>query len=260
MAKRTTTSTAQGQPNGSKASSQLELFAPGTLTPEASRTLLPAMSPATPNAISSQESASGASRFDKPAGPTRGQSGAEAAHANLSPRQAKKLGLLTSGISGHRSIGSSSSRDLQRSLENRLQALMPTTGLTWYNMTWKKWTTPSGLERMRLQAWPRPKSESVRTGWGIPRAGKNVGRGNANRTSGGRIEDMAAASYWPMRGDISIWSTAQTEDLGRLNPEHSRWIMGIPPLWSSCAPTETDCASLPPEPSSRNTSKRPREE
>lgn len=258
MAKRTTTSTAHGQPNGSKISSQLELFAPGTLIPDRSKRSRLTKSPDTPSATSSLESASGALPSDKQVGQTTGRSGRGRARVSRSREQAGKKASKIQGTSGQLSIGSSASIALQSSLESKLQALMPTTGSTWYRMAWKKWTTPSGLSRSLLRAWPHPKSASVRTGWGTPRAGKNEGLGDELRAKDGRIEDMAAASYWPMRGDISIWSTAQTEDLGRLNPEHSRWLMGVPPLWSKCAPTEMDCASLPPEPSSKRSSKQPK--
>ena len=38
-------------------------------------------------------------------------------------------------------------------------------------------------------------------------------------------------------GAPPIGSTAETENTAPLNPEHSRWLMGYPPEWASCAPT-----------------------
>ena len=38
-------------------------------------------------------------------------------------------------------------------------------------------------------------------------------------------------------------SPAGTGNPARLNPEFCRWLMGFPPEWANCVPTETPCAS-----------------
>ncbi len=124
----------------------------------------------TTSAISSPESACGRTHFDAPAGPTTVPCGPALAPANLSPRQAKELGLMTSGTCGLTGIGSSASADLQSSLESRLRAQLSSLGSTLYTLTWKRWTTPSGVSRFRLRASVRRTSAIELSGWPTPTA------------------------------------------------------------------------------------------
>ncbi|GAA0493422.1 hypothetical protein GCM10009097_06560 [Pigmentiphaga daeguensis] len=122
------------------------------------------------NVISSQESASGPMPFAAPAGPMIDLFGPVPARANLSPRQARELGLMTSGTYGRTGIGSSKSAALQSSLESRLQAALSNLGSTLFTLTWKRWATPLGVSRSRLRASVRRTSATERTGWPTPSA------------------------------------------------------------------------------------------
>lgn len=159
----------------------------------------------TTSAISSPESASGRTRFVAPDGLTIDLFGPVPVRANLSPRQAKELGLMTSGTSGLRGTGSSASAALQSSLENRLRAQLSSLGSTLYTLTWKRWTTPSGVSRSRLRASAPRTSATGRTGWPTPTAA--LAEKGVRTFEGGLIEamrnhgpDLAAAAClagWP---------------------------------------------------------------
>lgn len=122
----------------------------------------------TDNAISSPESASGPLRSDSPDGPTTAKSGPALVPVNLSARQAKEAGLLTSGTSGRRSTGLSRSVSLQSSLANRLAATTASLGSTLYSLTWIKRVTPAGHSIPALRASGRPISGSGSIGWPTP--------------------------------------------------------------------------------------------
>ena len=51
-------------------------------------------------------------------------------------------------------------------------------------------------------------------------------------------------------GLMPIGYRARAESGGPLNPEHSRWLMGLPAEWTSCAPLETRSALKSPKRSS----------
>ena len=167
---------------------------------------------ASPSAISSQALGFGPMPSGLPDGATTDLFGLVPARANLSARQAKELGLMTSGTCGQPSTTSSKSASLQSSLESRLQAKTQTLGSTLYALTWKPWVTPSGRPRSRLRASVRRTSETGSTGWPTPSANefahaneeKMLARREAckERTGNGNgfgltLANCAAFAGWP---------------------------------------------------------------
>tara|TARA_Y100000004_G_scaffold169609_1_gene204024 strand:- start:38 stop:922 length:885 start_codon:yes stop_codon:yes gene_type:complete len=153
------------------------------------------------SATSLPGSASGATPSDKQVGQTTGLSGPDPAHANLSARQAKEKGLMTSGTHGPPSTGSSASVDLTESLVSRLRAELENRGSTLYRLTWKQKTTPAGRLHFRLAASVRRIKDSVCTGWPTT-TGKD---GNSSARHGNMIKgnpgttllDAARMTTWP---------------------------------------------------------------
>ena len=137
-----------------------------------SRTSAPMNCAASPSAISSPASEAGPSPSVSPDGPKIAPSGLDPAPASLSARQAKEMGLLTSGTYGQPSTTSSRSAALQWSLESRLRARTASTGSILYGLTWKDRATPLGLLICALRASaPRTSaSESTSSGWVTPSA------------------------------------------------------------------------------------------
>lgn len=158
-----------------------------------------------PSATSSPELASGLIPCASPDGLTINQSGPAPVRASLSARQAKEMGLLTSGTYGPTSSTSSASADLSMSLANRLQAVTQTHGSTLYKLTWKEWDTPSGLCRLRQRASVLRTSENELIGWPSPLASnvkncyqdwlKVMARKEAGRQP--NLQDFAVLTAWP---------------------------------------------------------------
>ena len=82
---------------------------------------------------------------NSPDGLITNPAGPEVAHVNLTPRQAKEKGLLTSGTYGPRSFTLSKLENLSQSLANKLKQRLTTAGLISLKMTCKELTTPSGI-------------------------------------------------------------------------------------------------------------------
>lgn len=177
---------------GSENSSATATSHPASSTPAASRTFGPATSTGSRSAISSPASVCGPMPCDKLGGLTIVQFGQALAPANLSARQAKAMGLLTSGICGPRGSTSSRSADLSESMVSRLRARAALLGSTLFTLTWKRRATPSGLLIYALRAsvrrtsdndcgsWPTTQSRDGSHGGGSPTRAMGEGRHGSN--------------------------------------------------------------------------------
>jgi len=161
-----------------------------------------------PNAISSPGSGSGPLPCDAQDGPTAALFGQALAPANLSARQAKEMGFLTSGIYGQLGSTSLASASLTSSLVNRLRQRTALVGSTLYKLTWKQRATPGGQSIYALRASVRRISGNdfgYLQSWPTPTAGSpNSLRGNGQdpmkRKEGGHqvnLTDAVTLAHWP---------------------------------------------------------------
>ena len=107
---------------------------------------------------------------------------------------------MTSGIFGLPGSTSSTSAALQSFLENRLRQRTQNRGSTLYTLTWKSWTTPSGVSRFRLRASVLRTSETELTGWPTPQARDHNGAnqfGNELTHNSRPLNEIARLAGWP---------------------------------------------------------------
>jgi len=198
-------------------------------------------------------------------------------HANPLAKRENKREQVMSDTSGQKCAGLSLSANLQSSLESRLQANLAETGSPEYALTWKHWDMQSGPPICALRASVRRTSDSdcsgVLSGWPTPRARDWKSESataefiamRESRSKGEPLSYEALKAGWPTptaqdgaRGVMpprpqdtgiplgqkvgqafgTIASTASAAGY-RLNPNFSRWLMGFPAEWASCAPTAT---------------------
>ncbi len=185
----------------------------------------------TRNAISSPASEFGHTHCANLDGLTTGRSGPVHVHANLSPRQAKAAGLMTSGTYGHHSSGSLRSANLSSSLANKLQAVTQTLGSTLYKLTWKEWTTPSGLCRSRLRGSVLRTSETELIGWPTPIVGDSTGGprpADKKRGPAPGLQSAAALTGWPTPTANSANGVGTSGRLGGMNIQTAAQLSGWP--------------------------------
>ena len=177
----------------------------------------------------------------------------------------------TEGIFGPLFADLSPSASLQRFLENRLQVRLAESGSLLYDLTWKAWDMLAGLPICRLQAlahrtsakdyigWPTPLAYTpgsgnnrhttimmhLLKGWSTPCArdykdtsGMSLTGTNPDGSTRIRMDTLPRQAFLTT-GVILNGCYAPTENIGQLNPDFVRWLMGFPIAWDNYAPMET---------------------
>ena len=175
-----------------------------------------------PSVISSQESEDGRLPFGLPDGATIDLFGLAPVRANLSARQARELGLLTSGTYGRRGTTSSKHVALRLSWASKLQQRLERTGFPLSTRTWTESATTSGLPLYRLAVLARFTDATASGLLPTPSGTSNHGKNHV----AGRLDEWGGSSN-PFRG---------TPIGNAHSPAFELWMMGYPATWRELMP------------------------
>ena len=158
--------------------------------------------------------------------------GPEVVLANLSPKQAKAVDLMTPDICGPPGTFSSLSVSLQLSLENRLRHLQGLGGSTLYSLTWKHKATPAQRRICALRASASPTYDKdsglLVRGWTTP----------TSRDYKDSYGQNTSADQMPRQAFLMSLESLATGSV-QFNPELAAWAMGFPTEWDVFRDSET---------------------
>ena len=183
---------------------------------------------------------------DSPDGPMIAPCGQDLVLASPSRSAETEGPSRTVDTFGPCSPASSESAVLQRSLGNKLQALLGESGSLEFSTTWRTWDMPGREPICALRGSARRTNDSGFTGWRTPMALENnhgsiafhVRRSHTSKPEAMfRLGDQVVLEFGiPM---MSVLGVTGDDTAWRLDPAHVRWLMGFPPEWDACTVTAT---------------------